>query len=64
MIRIYSANFTAKDYAKLSRILTTGINLECNHTCDCAQCTEYKVCKCVWDAINFCDKKAAEMVES
>lgn len=64
MIRVYSANLTAKDYAKLSRILTTGINMECKFTCDCKDCTEYKVCKCVWDAITFCDKKAAEMVES
>lgn len=63
MIRIYSANLTAKDYAKLSRILTTGINIECKFTCDCTNCKEPKVCKCVWDAIAYCDKKAAEMVE-
>ena len=63
MIRVYSANFTAKDYAKLSRILTTGINMECKLTCDCKDCKEYKICKCVWDAITYCDKKATEMVE-
>jgi len=63
MIRIYSANLTAKDYAKLSRILTTGLNMECHLTCDCDKCKESKVCKAVWNAIAFCDKKAAEMVE-
>lgn len=63
MIRVYSAHFTAKDYAKLSRILTTGINMECKLTCDCINCSESKVCKCVWDTIVFCDEKAAEMVE-
>lgn len=63
MIRIYSANLTAKDYAKLSRILTTGLNMECYFVHDCDKCNEYKVCKAVWNAIAFCDKKAAEMVE-
>lgn len=60
MIRIYSANFTAKDYAKIFNILTTGINMECKRTCDCIDCSDYKVCKCVWDAIKFCDKKMVE----
>lgn len=64
MIRVYSADLTAKDYAKLSRILTTGLNMECHLTCDCDKCNENKVCKSVWKAITYCDKKAAEMVES
>ena len=63
MIRVYSSNLTAKDYAKLSRILTTGLNMECYFARDCDKCKENKVCNAVWNAITFCDKKAAEMVE-
>ncbi len=63
MIRVYSANLTAKDYAKLSRILTTGLITDCYFACDCDKCKENKVCKAVWNAISFCDEKAAEMVE-
>ena len=61
MIRIYSANLTKADYEKLSRVLTTGLNIECRHSCDCLDCKENKVCNMIWSAITYCDKKVESM---
>lgn len=69
MIRVYSANFTKEDYVTLSRIFTTGLKqiVTSNHCLtyrQCFDCSYKRVCLAVTNAVDFCDKKSAEMVES
>ena len=66
MIRIYSANFTAKDMREISRILLEGLKTVAPVDCYCIHCEDCehnRVCTAVSKAIMYCDKKALEMVE-
>ena len=66
MIRVYSSNFRGEDYRHIAQILSIGLNQSCVDESieNCFSCQHYHVCKAVSDAMNYCNKKAAEMVES
>lgn len=68
MIRIYSSNFTAQDYQRIADILYNGFYAVWpKHECikrDCSKnCPNYKVCKAVLQAHDFCLKKVKELNE-
>lgn len=66
MIRVYSANFTAKDMREISCILLEGLKVVASIGCYCTHCEDCehnRVCAAVSRAITYCDKKASEMGE-
>lgn len=65
MIRVYSSNFRSEDYLHIAQILSVGLNQSCvdESNENCFSCSQHHVCKAVSDVINYCNKKAAEMVE-
>lgn len=68
MIRVYSANFSKKDYENLSRIFARGLRTvvpisHCQKQLTCHDCEYFHVCVDVLNAIDYCDEKATEMVE-
>ena len=71
MIRVYSANYTAQDYKNIADIMRVGMRMVCPNFGDysfqkinCIECDSSKACNSCAKAIAYCDKKAAEMVES
>lgn len=67
MIRVYSANFTPEDYAKIACILEQGLNAVCpGSNCvnvnTCIDCENCRVCKAVLPAIHYCAEHG-KMVE-
>ncbi len=71
MIHIYSANYTVQDYRNLADILQTGIHMVCPNfgitgfrNISCTDCDSFKACLACKKAVDYCNKKAVEMVES
>lgn len=68
MIRIYSSNFTSQDYKTIADMLYSGFyavwpKQECiKHDCS-KNCPNYRVCKAILKAHDFCLKKADELNE-
>ena len=60
MIRIFGADYTAKDYAQLSEIFNSGIDCIC--CSDCAKCNYDKVCINVHKAITHCDTMRNKLI--
>lgn len=70
MIRVYSANYTAQDYRNIADILRVGMRMVCpnfgitaNKDIPCSDCDCFKGCLACGKASDYCQKKAAEMVE-
>lgn len=71
MIRVYSGNYTADDYKNIADILRIGMRMACPNfgitvykNISCADCDCFKACLACGKASDYCNKKAAEMVES
>lgn len=60
MIRIYSADYTAKDFAQIAEILREGLSCVCDY--DCCKCSYDKVCKSVNSAISYCDLQRSRLI--
>lgn len=68
MIRVYSPNFTKSDYEKLAKVFANGFASiapvsNCSLVFSCSNCEHHRICEALVKAIDYCNYKAAEMVE-
>lgn len=70
MIRVYSADYTSQDFRNIADIMRAGMRIVCPNfgitafkNVPCIECDSLKACTACAKAAEYCEKKAAEMVE-